>query len=69
MNNIQPDIRVRWQDGDVERIGWVAMLFASGKAFVQDESMYTYEVEVAKLTPAPYTEEERAAINDVLGYT
>lgn len=62
MNGIRPDMRVRWQDGKVQRVGWVSMLFASGKAFVQDEDMYAYEVEVAKLVDASYTEEEWVVI-------
>lgn len=68
MSEIKIDMRVSWQDGDIARVGWVWGIFDSGRAYVQDEAMYTFEVDVKDLTPAPLTEQERAELTTLLGY-
>lgn len=61
MSAIKVDDRVTWQDGDVQRIGFVGLIFDDGKAFVQDYATYSWEVEVSRLVPTPITDEERQA--------
>ncbi len=61
--SITVGMRAKWQDGAIERIGWVGMIFASGKVYIQDEANYTHEVDVSMLTPAPITPEERATFD------
>jgi hypothetical protein len=60
---IEVDDHVKWQDGDVERIGFVELISDEGMAYIRDYATYGHKVEVDKLTPTTFNAEEEAAVN------
>lgn len=63
MTNIKVDDHVKWQDGDIERKGFVVLISDSGIAYIRDYVTYGFDVEVDKLTHTRFTDEEEAAVN------
>lgn len=69
-DDIKVDDHVKWQDGDVERMGYVAVISddpstgsgGTGMAYVQDYATYVHPVEVAKLIRVPVPNEIVQAI-------
>lgn len=68
MSNIKVDDRVRWQDGDRLRLGWVEFVDDDGTAHMRDEATYGWSAPISNLVAAPYSDEEKTELAALLGY-